>query len=279
MYGVLFETQTNAESGDQQLSLLLNEFWDNAWKYIYDYDTQGKKYINKPTKIVIHHTADETCDPIAYSKWHRDNPTKGTNWLNSSTVKLWDWSNSDVRYHYIVQKDGTIDEVRKPEEVGRGTKLNNINSIHIAICWNFVNEEPTAQQYNQAGLLMSKLRDSYGPLPVEWHGHLDGEHTSCPGQINFDKFNYMVPIEVKTQKTMTDIEIVHNAELKTKVPKLDTCQLKQAKKWMKCLGLFDEITAYYTPLKDQGRYFAPNGKNQRTYEQEKAINGDLTPAN
>ncbi len=48
---------------------------------------------------------------------------------------------------------------------------------------------------------------------------------------------------------------------------------------MKCLGLFDEITAYYTPLKDQGRYFAPNGKNQRTYEQEKAINGDLTPAN
>lgn len=283
LYGVQLETeQAIVEQSNTTLSWLLEKYWDDARKTIYDYDTEWEKYKNVPKKIVVHHTAGETCNPVQISKQHRDDPKKWTQWYNTSQKTILprgiihpeEMERSDVRYHYIVQADWSTDEVRYEDEVGRWTRVNNIDVLHIAFCGNFNDHEPTKEQYKAWGELITKIRSKYGDLKVYSHWELAWEATACPGKLfNYDALSFYTPISKPVKEVVSNEWLV--VVKQDSLPKADC----KDKPWMKCLWLFDEITAYYSPVENQWRYFAPDGKTQRTYQQEVKVNGDLTPAN
>lgn len=283
MYSAQMETQTAAEDDhNADIVWLLEKYWPDARKQIYDYDTEWEKYKNKPKKIVIHHSASEVCNPVAISNYHRTNKKNGTEWRNTSTKTLFpslhpeEMSYSDIRYHFIIQPNGKIEDVRNEDEVGRWTRTHNIDSLHIMLCGNFDITEPTKEQYAEWGSLISSLRAKYGEMPV--YTHWDLEPNSCAGdKLELKKFG--LNLQSNNIQAKTDEQIISSAwYIKVKPLSLKTEWCK-AKKWMKCLWVFDEITAYYAPVANQGRYFAPDGKNQRSYQTEVKINGDLTPAN
>lgn len=184
---------------------------------------------------------------------------------------------NDVRYHYIIQANGKLEQVRNEDEVGRGTRVNNIDVIHIALCGDFTDHEPTIDQYRETSILIGQIRERYGEIPVYKHGELEGEHTSCPMSLDVSKLGSRLTVGKEREKKESEIVkdagfvLVEPAEIKT--------QECKAKKWMKCLWLFDEITAYYAPVENQWRYFDPTRDRQRNYYLESIVNGDLTPAN
>lgn len=284
MYSAQIETQMAAEDDkNEQIVSLLGKYWPDARKQIYDYDTDWDKYKNNPKKIIIHHSASEACNDVAISRYHRDNTKNGTEWRNTSkktlladATKPESVENSDIRYHYIIQPNGSVENVRYEDEVWWGTRTHNIDTIHIMLCGNFDITEPTKEQYSEWWFLINQLKSKYWDLPVYTHWEL--EPNSCAGdKLDVNKFGFD-PKAGKPQ-AKTDEQIISNAGLiKPSMPKVTTWQCR-AKKWMKCLWIFNEITAYYSPTEDQGRYFAPDGKNERNYYAEQIINGDLTPAN
>jgi len=259
------ETRTAIEANNKSLSWLFAEYGENARKTIYDYNTGGNKYVNNPKRIIVHHTNGEGCSAINISNYHKNNLKNGTKGANSSSVKLPNGIDSDVRYHYIIQKDGSIDNVRSGKEVGRGTLVNNIDVIHIAFCGDFVKNEPTTSQYASAGMLIADLEGSYWNMVIEWHGQSKDEHTSCPGKLDLTELEAYTP----TNTARDDPNWKANTKRVFNTVSAKVCP---EKKGFKCLGRFDEITAYYSPLKQQGRYY--NG----TYGVDTKINGDLVNA-
>lgn len=195
--------------------------------------------------------------------------------MNTYKKQIWEF-NSEVRYHYIIQADGLVNEVRYEDEVGRWTKTNNIDVIHIAFCWDFNKHEPTKEQYMEGGKLIGQIRKRYGELPVFWHSQLEGEATACPGKL-FDnnKLSFYEPMG-RTKEASKVIEEAWYTLATPPTEKYAWCKIKDG---MKCLGTFEKITAYYTPERNQSRYFSPDRKTKRTYQQEVAMNWDLTPAN
>ena len=268
------ETQVAIEEQmNTWLEQLQNQYGEDAWKQIYDYDTEGEKYTNQPKKIVLHHTADENCDPVAISNYHSTNKKTWTNGMNSSKKMIGEF-NSEVRYHYIIQADGVINEVRYEDEVGRWTRTNNIDVIHIALCGDFNQHEPTKEQYMEAGKLVGQIREKYWELPVYWHSQLEWEATACPGKLfDYEKLSFYEPMWRTKESVSKKVENAwYTRWTPDKDDKMKWCKIKD---WMKCLGTFEKITAYYTPERNQTRYFSPDRKKKRTYEQEVAMNGNF----
>lgn len=250
MYWVQLETeQAIEEDSNSSLSWLLEEYWNDARKYIYDYDTDWKKYKNIPKKIVVHHTWGETCDPKKISDQHRNDPKKWTNWMNTSNKTIFpngimhpeEMERSDVRYHYIVQADWTIDNVRYEDEVGWGTKVNNIDVIHIAFCWNFNDHEPTPEQYKEWGKLIWEIRERIWTAPVYWHWQLVWEATACPWKLfDYERLSFFTPFQ--------DEEKIIK---KTSPWKVEVKKQSIPTEWL--LGEFN-ITRYYSCDPNQTRY-------------------------
>lgn len=196
---------------------LINKYWSDAWKFIYDYadatDTETL-YYQQPKKIVVHHSATTECNVGSISSAHRNR----TNWFNTSTISI-NGINSDVSYHSIIQPDGTTQVLRWEKEVGRATKLNNIDTIHILFCWNFNETEPTKEQYIQWAKMISELRSKYWELPVYGHNQLEWEATACPWKnfdyrmLSFYATNATVPVKEKEVETKT-ISLAGKVEVK-----------------------------------------------------------------
>lgn len=133
------------------------------------------------TGIVIHHSAsadDITAEDI--DRWH-----KGNGW-------------SEIGYHYVVLKDGSIQEGRSIEKNGAHTKGHNIGTIGICVIGNFSEDDPTDAVFGSRVLglayLVNRLRDIYGDIPVT--GHRERNATECPGsKVDLDQmrrfFDYM----------------------------------------------------------------------------------------
>lgn len=257
MYWVQLETeQAIEEKANVPLWSLAKAYWDDARKTVYDYDTDGTKYINTPKQIVLHHTAWETCDPNRISIQHKNDPKKWTNGMNTSLKRLpvwvnktwgsWEWEYSDVRYHFIIQADWTIDITRYESEVGRWTRVNNIDVIHIAFCWNFTDYEPSVEQYKQWWKLIWELRERHWDMPVEVHGHLDWEATSCAGEMfDINKLSFYTPTPPK-EKEIT----IHKSSNEGRV---DAVQEKIENE--NYLGEFS-ITRYYSCDPTQTKYLS-----------------------
>lgn len=119
-------------------------------------------------KIIVH-TSDspDTMDIGAKEirQWHTDPKPKGNGW-------------SDIGYHFVIRRDGTVEKGRDISVVGAHVRGQNHDSI--GICWVGRKEMTDAQKKSLYDLLTKLLKDH--KLKVEdVYGHREFESgKTCP---------------------------------------------------------------------------------------------------
>ena len=101
---------------------------------------------------------------------------------------------SGVGYHYIIRKDGTIEEGRPAFAVGAHAEGVNAQSLGVALCGNFCEEEPTAAQIESTAMLLAMLSATFGVEPDRTHivGHRDLMATACPGDALYERMDEFI---------------------------------------------------------------------------------------
>ena len=130
----------------------------------------------KTNLVVLHHTggaAGEDPDAAQIDAMHRR-----LGW-------------SGIGYHYLIRKDGTIEEGRPAFAVGAHAEGVNAQSLGVALCGNFCEEEPTAAQIESTAMLLAMLSATFGVEPDRTHivGHRDLMATACPGEALYERMD------------------------------------------------------------------------------------------
>lgn len=113
---------------------------------------------------------------------------------------------SDIGYHYIIDRDGTILEGRGLGRTGAHVKGHNKGTIGICLIGGFgsskndaFSDHYTPQQERQLRQLLSRLMNQYGFTKVS--GHNDYAAKACPG---FNVFRWLVEdTPVRTSPTQS----------------------------------------------------------------------------
>lgn len=139
----------------------------------YDYDRLQNR--TSTDQIVIHHTGNGyDCDPDAaeINKWHQANG----------------WT--CIGYHYVIRKDGTVEQGRPHWTIGAHCVGENYHTIGIHFSGDFMeNRHPTDAQLVSGAKLIANICTDYG-IPIDSDhikGHKDYMATSCPGDNLYDK--------------------------------------------------------------------------------------------
>jgi LysM repeat protein len=127
--------------------------------------------------IIIHHSATDEGNSLAFDKAHLDRGWKG------------------LGYHFVIdngskgKKDGQIEVSPRwlKQEDGSHCKAGGMNSRAIGICLvgNFNHEQPTRKQMESLAYLVNKLKRYYN-IPARnilGHGQVKGASTDCPGKM------------------------------------------------------------------------------------------------
>jgi len=101
------------------------------------------------TKAVIHHTASHDASVAEIDRWHKE--------------RGWDC----IGYHFVIRKDGTIEEGRTLEKNGAHAKGRN-HYVGIALTGY---DTFTVDQINSLKTLLKRLGIT----------HIEGHHENCPG--------------------------------------------------------------------------------------------------
>ena len=119
--------------------------------------------------IVVHHIGSTNAD------------------VSAETVHQWHLNNgwSGIGYHFLIRKDGTIEEGRPLGTVGAHVYGENRHTVGINIVGNFETAVPTEAQTTAAAHLIASLCTVYQFDPA-WEqtvfGHRDLSATACPGR-------------------------------------------------------------------------------------------------
>jgi len=97
----------------------------------------------KTKRIIIHHTLSGDVSASTIDLWHKE---KGY---------------SEIGYHFVIRKDGTIEQGRNLGSVGSHSKGKNSDSIGIVLTGDFSKEQPTMEQYAELSRLVKCLRSYY----------------------------------------------------------------------------------------------------------------------
>ena len=121
--------------------------------------------------LVIHHTGFPGVDSDATAadvhKFHQET----NHWAG-------------IGYHYLIRKDGTIEQGRLPNMVGAHALHYNKTSVGICLAGNFNIGKPTEAQMDSVQKLSLWLCRKYGLDPMKKGvilGHRDLNDTDCPG--------------------------------------------------------------------------------------------------
>ena len=133
-------------------------------------------------RIILHCTAtppDMFVDVETIRKWHTSPPN---NW-------------SDIGYHYVIYRDGSIHTGRPVSRTGAHTKKHNEDSVGIAYVGGVDNDmkpedNMTMMQEVSYLLLVRSLRVTFGPMTI--HGHNEYAAKACPSFIVRDKFKFLI---------------------------------------------------------------------------------------
>lgn len=103
-----------------------------------------------------------------------------------------------IGYHFIVHKDGTIEEGRPLQYMGAHAYQNNQYTVGICMTGNYNLAYPPFEQTLAVEQLTAALCKKYRIKPNEYtiFGHRDLNDTSCPG----DKFYPYLPQLIKNLK-------------------------------------------------------------------------------
>ena len=140
----------------------------------YDLDFVSLYNRDDTDMIVIHHTGNPYDDDLSAEQIHTSHLMQG-------------WSG--IGYHYVIRKDGTIEEGRPEWAVGAHAQGYNWNSVGIHLCGNFEYAEPTQAQIESASYLIGYLCDKYCLIPTAEtvKGHRDLMATACPGRNLYEQ--------------------------------------------------------------------------------------------
>ncbi len=118
--------------------------------------------------IIVHHIGNTNAD------------------VSAATVHQWHLHNgwSGIGYHFLIRKDGTIEEGRPLQAVGAHCHGENSHTVGINIVGNFEEAEPEIEQMDSAARLIAALCRHYGLTPSDAtiFGHRDFNATACPGE-------------------------------------------------------------------------------------------------
>jgi len=127
--------------------------------------------------IVIHHAGfpdgDKDSSAEDIHKFHQE-------------VNGW----AGIGYHYVIRKDGTIEQGRKPLAIGAHALHFNKNSVGICVAGNFELAKPNHKQMDSLKLLSAWLCQKYKINPLKKGaivGHRDLNDTLCPGKNLYSK--------------------------------------------------------------------------------------------
>lgn len=130
----------------------------------------------KTDKIVIHHTGNPTDDNLSAIAIHSSHQAQG-------------WSG--IGYHYVVRKDGTVEEGRPHWTIGAHAYGDNSHTIGIHVCGNFEIGQPTDAQIESLAMLISGIAYDYG-LPINDQtvvAHRDLMPTACCGKNLYEQLD------------------------------------------------------------------------------------------
>ena len=82
-------------------------------------------------QVVIHHTGNPTDDDLSAAEIDASHKAQG-------------WT--CIGYHYVIRKDGTVEQGRPHWTVGAHAYGHNSHTIGIHVCGNFEIGEPTSEQ-------------------------------------------------------------------------------------------------------------------------------------
>ena len=142
---------------------------------------QFTEYELRPTTevIVIHHAGfpdgDKDSSAEEIHKFHQE--TNG-------------WAG--IGYHYVIRKDGTIEQGRRPQMIGAHAYQHNKNSVGICVAGNFELAKPNREQMESLKLLTAWLCQKYKLNPMKSGvivGHRDFNDTACPGKNLYSKLD------------------------------------------------------------------------------------------
>ena len=144
-----------------------------------DIDYDDLKTRGVTDKIVIHHTGNPSDDDLSAAEI--DASHKGQGW-------------TCIGYHYVIRKDGTVEQGRPHWTVGAHAYRHNSYTIGIHVCGNFEEAEPTLAQIESAAMLLANLCTDYG-LPIDRDhvvGHRELMSTACPGEYLYEMMDTIV---------------------------------------------------------------------------------------
>lgn len=125
--------------------------------------------MRKINLIAIHCSAtkaDQECNASIIDKWHRQR-----GWRK-------------IGYHFVICRDGLVEEGRGLEEVGAHIKGHNKNSIGITMCGGLdANGDPecnyTKEQWKSLDELVSKLQEQFPDADVDGHNSFAAKACPC----------------------------------------------------------------------------------------------------
>ena len=129
--------------------------------------------------VVIHHTGNPSDDDLSAAEIDVSHKARG-------------WAR--IGYHYVVRKDGTVEQGRPHWTVGAHAYGENSHTIGIHVCGNFEEAEPTDEQIESTAMLLANLCTNYG-LPIDRDsivGHRELMSTACPGQNLYEMMDVVV---------------------------------------------------------------------------------------
>ena len=130
-------------------------------------------------QIVIHHTGNPTDDDMSAAEIDASHKAQG-------------WT--CIGYHYVIRKDGTVEQGRPHWTVGAHAYGHNSHTIGIHMCGNFEEAEPTDEQIESLAMLLANLCTDYG-LPIDRDhivGHRELMTTACPGRNLYEMMDTVV---------------------------------------------------------------------------------------
>lgn len=144
-----------------------------------DIDYDDLKTRGVTDKIVIHHTGNPSDDDLSAAEI--DASHKGQGW-------------TCIGYHYVIRKDGTVEQGRPHWTVGAHAYGHNSYTIGIHVCGNFEEAEPTDAQIESTAMLLANLCTDYS-LPIDRDhvvGHRELMSTACPGEYLYEMMDTIV---------------------------------------------------------------------------------------
>lgn len=100
---------------------------------------------------------------------------------------------SDIGYHYVIRRDGTIEEGRPIERNGAHARGHNKGSIGVCMVGGVSSSNKpdanfTFRQYESLNILLKDLKNEYMLSNHDIHGHRDVAAKACP---SFDIHSFL----------------------------------------------------------------------------------------